>query len=71
VIVAAQAEKIGSQPQTPPAKGVFKMKGHTFLSRIVEFFRAEYPANAPQLGHVALIAMCPAAAGVALPSANT
>jgi hypothetical protein len=41
-----------------------KMNGHTFFSRIVEFFRAGYPADAPQLGHVALIAMCPAAAGV-------
>ena len=40
------------------------MKKHTFLSRIVKFFRAGYPADAPQLGHVALIAMCPAAAGV-------
>jgi hypothetical protein len=46
------------------------MKRGRFLSRIVGFFRAGYPADAPQLGHVALIAMCPAAAGVVRPSAT-
>jgi hypothetical protein len=40
------------------------MNGHTFFSRIIGFFRAGYPADAPQLGHVALIAMSPSAAGV-------
>jgi hypothetical protein len=45
------------------------MNGHTFFSRIVGFFRAGYPADASQLGHVALIAMCPAASGVVRPSA--
>jgi hypothetical protein len=40
------------------------MNGHTVFSRIVGFFRAGYSADAPQLGHVASIAMCPAAAGV-------
>ena len=41
------------------------MNGHTFFSRIVSFFRAGYPGDAPQQGHVALIAMCPAAHSVA------
>jgi hypothetical protein len=45
------------------------MNGNTFFSRIVGFFRAGYPADAPQLGHVALIAMCPAAHSVARLSA--
>lgn len=45
------------------------MNGNTFFSRIIGFFRAGYPADAPQRGHVALIAMCPAAHGVARPSA--
>jgi hypothetical protein len=44
------------------------MNGNTFFSRMVRFFRAGYPADAPQLGHVALIAMCPAAHSVARPS---
>jgi hypothetical protein len=44
------------------------MNGNTFFSRIVGFFRAGYPADAPQLGHVALIALCPAAHSVARPS---
>ena len=35
------------------------MNGHSIFSRIVGFFRAGYSADAPQLGHVALIAMCP------------
>ena len=36
------------------------MKRHTFRSRrMVGFFRAGYPADAPSLGHVALLAMCP------------
>jgi hypothetical protein len=47
------------------------MKRDTFLSRIVGFFRIGYPADAPRLGHVALIAMCPAAAGVVRPSASS
>jgi hypothetical protein len=45
------------------------MNGHTFFSRIVGFFRAGYPADVPQLGHVALIAMCPMAPGVVRASA--
>jgi hypothetical protein len=41
------------------------MKRHTFRSRrMVGFFRAGHPAYAPQTGHVALLAMCPAATGV-------
>jgi hypothetical protein len=47
------------------------MKRQSFLSRTVGFFRAGYRADAPQLGHLALIAMCPAAASVAQPSATT
>ena len=50
-------------------QGSIKMNGHTFFSRIVGFFRAGYSADAPQLGHVALIAMCPAAARVVRPFA--
>jgi hypothetical protein len=46
------------------------MKRQSFLSRIVGFFRAGYPADAPQRGHVALIAMCPTAAGILQPSAT-
>ena len=45
------------------------MNGHAFFSRIVGFFRAGYSADAPQLGYVTIIAMCPAAAGVVRPSA--
>jgi hypothetical protein len=46
------------------------MKKFTFRSRrMVGFFRAGYPADAPQLGHVALLAMCPAGARVVRPSA--
>jgi hypothetical protein len=41
------------------------MKKHTFVSRrMVGFFRAGYSADAPRLGYVSLIAMCPAAASV-------
>jgi hypothetical protein len=41
------------------------MKRHTFRSRrMVGFFRTGYPADAPQTRHVALLAMCPATAGV-------
>ena len=48
------------------------MKRHTFRSRrMVGFFRAGYPADAPQRGHVALLAMCPAAAGAVRPSASS
>ena len=48
------------------------MKRHTFRSRrMVGFFRAGYPADAPQRGHMALLAMCPAAAGVVRPSASS
>ncbi|MDT5368761.1 MAG: hypothetical protein QOC62_3192 [Mycobacterium sp.] len=48
------------------------MKGHTFRSRrMVGFFSAGYPADAPQRGHMALPAMCPAAAGVVRPSASS
>ena len=34
------------------------MKRNSLLSRIVGFVRAGYSADAPQLGHVALVAMC-------------
>ena len=44
------------------------MNGHKFFSRIIGFFRAGYPGDAPQLGHVTLIAMCPAASAVVRPS---
>jgi hypothetical protein len=44
------------------------MKKHKFRSRrMVGFFRAGYPADAPQLGHLTLLAMCPAAAGAVRP----
>jgi hypothetical protein len=39
------------------------MKKPTFISRrMVGFFRAGYPANAPRTGYLALVAMCPPAA---------
>jgi hypothetical protein len=44
------------------------MNGYTLVSRMVGFFRAGYPTDAPRLGHVALIAMCPAAVSVVRPS---
>jgi hypothetical protein len=69
VIVAAQAETIGSNRNTT-CRGSIKLNGQTLFSRIVGFFRAGYSADAPQLGHVALIAMCPAAARVVRPSAE-
>jgi len=47
------------------------MKRDTFVSRIAKFFRAGYPADAPQLGHIALIAMCPAGARVVRPSTKS
>ena len=47
------------------------MKRNSLLSRIVGFVRAGYSADAPQLGHVALVAMCLAAAGVVRSSATT
>ncbi|OBC01864.1 hypothetical protein A5784_17360 [Mycobacterium sp. 852013-50091_SCH5140682] len=40
------------------------MNKYTLVSRIAGFFRTGYPTDAPRLGHVALIAMCPAAASV-------
>jgi hypothetical protein len=41
------------------------MKKHTFRSRrMVGYFRARYPADAPQLGHAASLAMWPAGARV-------
>ncbi|WP_156750861.1 hypothetical protein [Mycobacterium sp. 852013-50091_SCH5140682] len=45
------------------------MNGYTFLSRMISFCRAGYPADAPRLGHVALMAMCPAAHSAARSSA--
>lgn len=45
------------------------MNGNTFFSRIIGFFRAGYPTDAPQLGHAALVAMCPAAHSITRPSA--
>lgn len=44
------------------------MNRYTRFSRIVGFFREGYSADAPQQGHVALIAMCPAAARIVRPS---
>jgi hypothetical protein len=34
------------------------------LNKVVAWFRAGYPTDAPQSGHAALFALCPAAAGV-------
>ncbi len=34
------------------------------LNKIVGWFRAGYPTDAPQFGHVALVALSPAAAAV-------
>jgi hypothetical protein len=34
------------------------------LNKVVGWFRAGYPAAAPQFGHAALLALCPEAAGV-------
>ena len=34
------------------------------LNKIVGWFRAGYPTDAPQFGHAALVALCPAAADV-------
>ncbi len=47
------------------------MNGYTLVSRIADFFRAGYPTDAPRLGHVALIAMCPAAVSVVRPAETT
>lgn len=48
------------------------MKRHTFRWRsMVGFFRAGHPADAPQLGHLVSLAMCPAAAGAVRPSASS
>jgi hypothetical protein len=42
------------------------MKKHTFVSRrLVGFLRAGYSADAPRTGYVALVALCPPAAGPA------
>jgi hypothetical protein len=43
---------------------------NTFFSRIASFFRAGYPTDAPQQGHVALLAMCPAAHSAVRPSST-
>ena len=44
------------------------MNGNTLrtgmLNKIVGWFRTGYPTDAPQFGHVALVALCPATAGV-------
>ena len=34
------------------------------LKKVVAWFRTGYPSDAPQSGHAALFALCPAAAGV-------
>jgi hypothetical protein len=40
------------------------------LNKIVAWFRAEYPTDAPQFGHAALLALCPEAASVLRRSAS-
>jgi len=40
------------------------------LNKIVGWFRAGYPQDAPQFGHVAVIALCPEAANVLRRSAS-
>jgi hypothetical protein len=58
----------GSQLQTTPRKGSIHTNGATLrsgmLNKIVGGFRAGYPTDAPQFGHAALVALCPATAGV-------
>jgi hypothetical protein len=40
------------------------------LNKMVGFWRAGYALDAPQRGHLALLAVCPSAAGVLRPSAS-
>ncbi len=40
------------------------------LNKAVAWLRAGYPPEAAQFGHVALVALCPAAAGAVRPSAS-
>jgi hypothetical protein len=37
------------------------------LNKIVAWFRAGYPTDAPQFGHAAVLALCPEAARVLRP----
>ena len=57
----------GSQLQTPPRRSIH-VNDNTLrsgmLNKIVGWVRAGYPTDAPQFGHVALVALCPATAGV-------
>lgn len=41
------------------------------LNKAVAWLRAGYSPDAPQFGHVALVALSPAAAGVRRPSASS
>jgi len=67
-------QEIGSQVQKPTRKRSIHMNGTTvrsgMLNKIVAFWRAGYAPDAPQHGHIALLAMCPAAARVVRPSAS-
>ncbi len=58
----------GSQLQNTTSKRSIHMNGTTLrsgmLKKIVGWVRAGYPTDAPQFGHVALVALCPATAGV-------
>jgi hypothetical protein len=40
------------------------------LNKIVAWFRSGYPQDAPQFGHVAVVALCPEAASVLRRSAS-
>lgn len=55
--------------QTPPRARSSQMNRTTIrkgmLNKVVGWFRAGYPMDAPQFGHAALIALCPAAAAPA------
>lgn len=67
--LCAQASHDHAQPvvSTPSRncktglEGVFKMQG--MLNKIVVWLRAGYPKDAPQFGHAALVALCPASRG--------
>jgi hypothetical protein len=41
------------------------------LTKVVGWFRAGYPMDAPQFGHAALVALCPAAAAPAAVSVTS
>jgi hypothetical protein len=41
------------------------------LTKVVGWFRAGYPTDAPQFGHATLVALCPAAAAPAAVSVTS